>query len=49
MNYRKKLIRHKRRKRDRCMSDIEFLATLSIMLLIFLLMVVIYILQAGPV
>ena len=49
MNYRKELIRHKRRKRDRCMSDIELLATLAAMLTIFLLMIVVYILMAGPV
>lgn len=49
MDYRKELIRHKRKKRDRYMREIELLATLGAVLAVFLLMVVVYILKAGPV
>lgn len=47
--FRRKLIRYKRRKRDQCIERIKDAATLGCMILIFYLMVVVYILQTGPI
>lgn len=48
--YRKTLVQHKRKQRDKLLKDIELVAILGIMnIVIPLLMIAVYIAQAGPI
>lgn len=48
--YRKAMIRHKRKQRDKLLKDIELVAILGIVnIVIPLLMIAAYIAQAGPI
>lgn len=49
MNYRRKLIEHKRKRRNQYMTALQLTGVLLVFMVFFLFMCMLYMLQAGPV